>query len=544
MTAVCSAGKLVAAVPIPSVNLDAAAQACEAGDLDAFAAAGPLGFVLTPDSRTELLRALRDTNFHCSYSYGASAFTLAQALGLMAEAATGELGIAIVEQQRRLRLGKETAIAFRHDGRVYFGVRYASNLPLTPGHLWLELKPWYKQLERNRKRLEAWATTAVGVVAVELSGTPQQAEKGGDELLAAIVAEPDNVEHRLIYADWLIAQGDAQGELIQLCERRRALGVADGELDERINQLQRSYGERIAGEVAQLCSSHRLVHGFVTHIEMSAPSFAKHGPRLLATSPIEELELKPVNAKALARLARAPALSQLRGLRIGQLIGHQRPMPLDALCRSPHFGALERLEIWTWTSEGDVADGFAELAAPRLRSLRLYEVDSAAEVVAGLARNDVVRLQTLVINLRTHTAWPAGLAAPAFASLRKLEIDSNGAGVGRLFDGASLPELIDLEVGRDVPLSSLRLPSLRRLRLGGGRIEPRALTELLDALPNLEVLSIWDIDRAPADIYELLLARPDGGRLVGVDLHAREIDPELSRRISARYPLGFYEWEP
>ena len=142
---------------IPLLDLETLAAACVDGDLEAFAAAPALGWTLTEQARQALLHAVANTNHHRWYSYGVSSFTVAQAIGLMAEAASNESGVAITEQVRSLRLGKEVAIAFRHAGQVHFGVRYASNLPMTPGHLWAELRPWFKVLERNRTRLEQWA---------------------------------------------------------------------------------------------------------------------------------------------------------------------------------------------------------------------------------------------------------------------------------------------------------------------------------------------------------------------------------------------------
>ena len=36
------------------------------------------------------------------------------------------------------------------------------------------------------------------------------------QLLAAIIEDPDDDAPRLVYADWLQAQGDPRGELMQL----------------------------------------------------------------------------------------------------------------------------------------------------------------------------------------------------------------------------------------------------------------------------------------------------------------------------------------
>ena len=92
-----------------------------------------------PSSRDDLSRrseAVRHTNFHRWYSYGVSSFTLAQALGVITEAATNDTGVAILEKLRSLRLGKEVAIAYRGADRIHFGVRYASNLHFGHGPVW------------------------------------------------------------------------------------------------------------------------------------------------------------------------------------------------------------------------------------------------------------------------------------------------------------------------------------------------------------------------------------------------------------------------
>lgn len=44
-------------------------------------------------------------------------------------------------------------------------------------------------------------------------------------LLARIAADPDEVEHYLVYADWLLEQGDPRGELIRVMERLEQLPV-------------------------------------------------------------------------------------------------------------------------------------------------------------------------------------------------------------------------------------------------------------------------------------------------------------------------------
>lgn len=431
--------------------------------------------------------------------------------------------------------------------QAHFGVRYASNLPMRPSHLWPELERWYKALARNRKRLAQWAASAEGVVSVARAprhdsgdeAGESSAEATGAELLAAIIAEPDDRVRRMVYADWLVSRGDAQGELIALCERRRS--QPDPTLDARITELVQTFGARIAGELAQLAKNYSLEHGFVSRFAMSAPSFAKHGARLLAAHPIRRLDLAPVSPKSLARLARADALRGLRGLHIGQIIGRTRPMPFDELCASPHFDMLESLEVWTWETSGDPEAAFAGLRAPSLRRLMLWQVDSAPAILAGLAANESVVLHELSMHLRRSPRWPA-LTGPAFAELRRLKVDASGPGVAGLFEGAGSTALVDLELDDDFPVERLAIPSLRRLALGRCELDEREFGRLLDRHPRLEGLRIYALQGLSIDrLLELALAlRPDHP-LAALELRTHEASPELVARAKQRFARNFYD---
>lgn len=519
---------------IPLLDLDKLAKACRKGDLSVFASTAQLGWTLTEEGRLALLRVLADTNFHRWHSFGASAFTVAQAIGLVSEAANNAAGIAITEQVRARRVGKEVAIAFRHAGQVHFGIRYASNLPMTPGHLWPTLKPWFKSLERNRARLEQWVASAEGIISVPLRASPASEACSGEKLLAAVVADPDNVAARLVYADWLLARGDAQGELIQLCEQQRSGG--DGpSLAAAIEHLHEDYGERIAGEVAHLATDYTLARGFVTRIQISAPNFAKHGERLLDRHPIEELELKPVNAQALARLARVPALARIRTLNLAQLIDRQRPMPLNELCSSPHLEALRRLELWLWQTDGDPAQAFASLRAPRLESLLLFDVDSAPQILIGLTQNQHVQLRGLEIGWRERNDWPAVLAAPAFDRLQHLRFAVEGESAGHLFEHARLPELVSLELGSRFPIARLCCPTLRRLRLAGP-IDAHGFAGLLERHPQLRRLNVRTMDLADVEqALETALGLPSDHTLESLALPMISAEPQLVARARARF---------
>jgi uncharacterized protein (TIGR02996 family) len=365
----------------------------------------------------------------------------------------------------------------------------------------------------------------------------------GAALLAAVIAEPDEITHRLVYADWLLARGDPQGELIHLCETQRAATSVAPELDARIDALQAELRTQIAGDIAKLASRFTIARGFVERMTMQIGSFTKHGTRLLGIHPIRQLVLDPINPRALERLGRADALRGLRGLYLAQIIGRHGPMPLDALCASPYFDSLERLDLHNWAIVGDPEAAFARLRAPKLSSLTIEQGDCTPELLAGLARNEVVRLGSLALgDWRKDADWlKAGLAAlgsPTFEQLRSLRLDLDGKVPGTLLAHARLPMLTRLHV-YGAPLETIQLPTVRKLSLRSVEVGD-ALPELLARLPELRALWI-DGGRVGVKSLEHLLALPPEHPLIAVELNESSDDSERIARLAQRFPTRFID---
>lgn len=514
---------------ISRAELEGLARACELGELAAFEPAAPrLGWCLTESARVALLRALANTDHGRWQCQGASTLTLTDAIALLTEAATSESGIAMITRPRTTGQGVELAIALRHADRAHFGARYAPSESTLPAMVWPELNPWYEVTERNRGNLQRWAETAEGIVSVEIA----ERRDPGLELLAAVIADPDDVERRLVYADWLLERGDSRGELIQLCERRLALGQRDRELDEGIARLEREHGARIAGSVGRVARKYTLARGFVSIVEMSARSFAIHGEHLLALHPVDRLDLAKLDNDSLALFANTPAVRQLRGLQLRQSV----PASFDELCRGSMFDSLRHFEIWAWQTRGDPLDAFARWRAPRLRSMTLFNVDSAARIVAGIGRNDVVRLRVLGVYLPTSMNWSgATLAGPSFAQLFALRLRSEDAGVEELFDGAELPALETLDIDDAISIERIAFPGLRRLLLRGPVSAP-AFEGLLARHPRLESIELSEVDISELDrVLEAALALPTEHPLKTLALPSRAADRELLARARRRF---------
>ncbi|MFO7567016.1 MAG: TIGR02996 domain-containing protein [Enhygromyxa sp.] len=356
----------------------------------------------------------------------------------------------------------------------------------------------------------------------------------GAQLLAAVIEDPDDVERRLVYADYLIEQGDPQGELIHLCERYRILEPRDESLRARITELERELGPRIAGFVAEVAKKYWLARGFVSIVEMNATEFAEHGERLLAEHPVERFDLHRCTPEQVAVLVEAPATRALRGLHLRQ----NQEVPFSALCRSPSFELLRSLEVWNWTTPGDPLDAFAHWQAPSLASVTLFKVDSAAQIIAGLSRNEGLRLERLCVTLVDGLEWTgATLEGPSFAELRSLRLlRSVGCqgDVEPLLDSAELPMLRDLALDDPYPVERFRFPQLQSLNLRGP-IDARTFERLIDGHPRIAMVEIAEMP--PEDVnraLEFVLGLPQEHPLEYLLLPRDGVDRRLLARVMRR----------
>lgn len=155
----------------------------------------------------------------------------------------------------------------------------------------------------------------------------------GDELVAAIFAEPQVDAHRWVYADWLCDRGDPRGEFIQL-------QLADH--DARASDADRARAQALADAHAKAwigSLDHVLVRKSVV-FERGFPTRARCKPGLRkperyfgepSWATLEHLDDPPL------RLIREPSLISLRSMSLHrdqarQLLGESRPLPrIDAL---------------------------------------------------------------------------------------------------------------------------------------------------------------------------------------------------------------------
>lgn len=271
------------------VDLEAARVAYEAKDEAAFAAAiGPLGVELDIET---LRRAMASRTKCC-----------AMTLEALYRAVVDDAGVGTARMEE---IGEHyVAMAVRLDDRVVFGARWWSH---EHKYGWPELRRWYKDTARNREHMVAWASAKeppLGTVSVELRARPAAAADGdGARLLAAVLAAPGDDAARLVYADWLLEQGDPRGELIQL-ECALAARPGDEALAARAEQVR----VRCAAAFDKLVDDAPYVtrRGFIDEVTLTVAAYGKRGAALLAAQPIDRLGIAVANQKQFVKLASLP----------------------------------------------------------------------------------------------------------------------------------------------------------------------------------------------------------------------------------------------
>jgi uncharacterized protein (TIGR02996 family) len=299
----------------------------------------------------------------------------------------------------------------------------------------------------------------VGEPAIGRHGVPWGVGVSEAELVAAVVAAPDDDGPRLVYADWLLDKGDSRGELVVAQCALERIEATDGPrvearpLRERVRSLIELHREAWVEPLLDIAvGDYELRRGFVEHVSLMVASLddpaelraaapllrsiaapAEACDQVLAaatTLPIDELVLSALDSAASVRerLAMLPRLRRLELRRLGEPPGNR---DLDAF-----------------------PDQLAHLA------IDLAHIRASAASLAELARFQ--RLDSLALrNLRVSELG----ALDKLPALAALELDGGVFAAMRL---PALPQLTSLAMNRASvdPLAMLiALPNLTRLRL-------------------------------------------------------------------------------
>lgn len=384
---------------------------------------------------------------------------------------------------------------------------------------WKALEGWTQPLEANVERAQRWARLTSGLTTFELLKAPSLPASGEaatteQQLLAGIVANPDDDAARLVYADWLLERGDAKGEFIRL-DVEYARSNDNALLVRRRAMLESGWSE-FAGELAKWTTKHGFERGLVNIVKMTVPAFEKHGERLFSTFPIEALELadQSFTPESLERLGSAPGLDRVRwlmllqpGTRLTTGPENRRVRALAGLAKGTRFASLRALSTtFCGHSGADWYELFSGLQAPQLSQLDLSFNHSHPSILRGLAASVAplteLREYTLdVLELPTSADWTDAMEALAAKdTLRHVTFEQSrhldDASLSALFASTARCELETLTL-TSVPVSDALLfaiaKSPRAKRLGelvfhNGRFSSEGAKALL-RLPSLTRLA-------------------------------------------------------
>jgi uncharacterized protein (TIGR02996 family) len=212
-----------------------------------------------------------------------------------------------------------------------------------------------------------------------------------EAFLRAIIEEPHDDAHRLVYADWLDEHGGASGaaraEFIRVQIERERLPLDDprrGELHRRSCDLLDQHRTVWSAQLPKLqgVTWQRFWRGFVSGADVQAWKFyRRHAVALFAAAPVQFLRVFRIGASTCRELASSPYLVRLTSLElIDSGIGDEGAV---ALAASPWLENLRRLTvhhhpscIWSHSRWGQIGDAgaFALAASPWLGRLELLDL--------------------------------------------------------------------------------------------------------------------------------------------------------------------------
>jgi uncharacterized protein (TIGR02996 family) len=209
----------------------------------------------------------------------------------------------------------------------------------------------------------------------------------GPELLAQVLAAPEEDPPRLVYADYLMEQGDPRGELIavqvQLTQR---ITPARRKLARRREQellAQNKFGDEVTKGIVQLF---KLRRGFVDEVWASGQAFANGAAKLLDKEPVRVVNLNGVKTAHLEKLLASGVIGRLVGLRIS---GDE--IDLADLAASEQLRSLRRLNL----SRAEIGDAGLKTLLDggnlRVESLTLNECGITDEGAIALAGSEAMR---------------------------------------------------------------------------------------------------------------------------------------------------------
>lgn len=298
--------------------------------------------------------------------------------------------------------------------------------------------------------------------------------------LDAILAEPDDIASRLIFADWLEERGDPRGEFIRI-----QCALSGNHLDDlqrvrftiRQQELLAQHEAEWAAPFQGAAGGWTFRRGFIEEVVFDAEAFLEKAPGLFQTAPIRHLTLKKVGT-LMADIAEHPVMKKIEALVLrGNNLGDTGA---EILAREARFTRLQHL---------DLGMNFIEIAGARALAASPY---LARLVTLLVEQNPIQDMGVYAIASSPH------LSKLEVLNLAYCQISEGGARY--LADSSTLSNLRTLDLGHnelgDAGVRALarsrKLTQLESLSLRGNGFGASAVKALAEAA-NLAQLSQLDV---------------------------------------------------
>jgi uncharacterized protein (TIGR02996 family) len=315
-----------------------------------------------------------------------------------------------------------------------------------------------------------------------------------DARLAKILADPDDDQLRLVYADELIERDDPRGELIQIqCAEEGGTGGRPGDdwraLRKKADRIIAKHQKAWLAPFRESIYRWAFERGFLGHVWGDPADFPKKAEVLFAMEPVETVHITGMKPAAAGKLG---AKDVWRPVRVLDLSSQRMKGPeVTAFFAKARFEKLRELQIWRNPMGDDGAKSIAGAGLPPLRDLGVETCGLGPAGAEAIARVKLVER----LGIGGNAIGDRG--AKALAHLKVTHLDAASCEIGS--EGAAalaaMAALVELDlrsngVGDDGVIELARSKTIKKLDLGSNPLGAAGVKALL-AMKQLEELSVW-----------------------------------------------------
>ncbi len=356
-----------------------------------------------------------------------------------------------------------------------------------------------------------------------------------EALHRAICANPDEDTPRLVYADWLQENGEAERAAFVRAQIEVARAepfspqarAAAAKADELLKKNRKEWGEPVRYWV----EDYRFERGFIGHVTIEVFPFVRNAEMIFNAEPVQSLLLTrhadPTDRFSLQPVFELPQLKRIRRLSFAPRIEFIYE-EYEALAASPHLDTLTDLSFRDnpihppWLREVLLGEKFPAIAGLDIAD----NTNLGPSILGALSRSDHRNLRRLDVS---RVSFNSDQLRQLLATRCLQEVEELRLGwAGRQGDAGPL---FHLDPGWVLPWDRLRVLDLTGQRIGNDGV--RAIARTAEAV-NLRWLDLADNDLGPEAVRVLVAAK--NLKLYHLDVSRNGLTPGYVDVLKARFP--------